>query len=144
MKRIREEMEDIMLLFFLVGMALAMIFQVISRYLFKDTPAFTEELVRYLFIWSVFLSIPFSIKHKLDVRIRLFPLSKTMDKGIHYLLVFVFLGLFLATIPNLRYARWSHETSPALGLPMFYVHLAPAIGFALAALRSFERTRSSE
>lgn len=144
MKRLREKMEDILLLFFLAGMAIVMIFQVISRYVLKDTPAFTEELVRYLFIWSTFLSIPFSIKYKLDVRIRLFPISKKLDRAVHVFLMLVFLGLFVATIPNLRYASWSHETSPALGLPMFYVHLAPAVGFALAFLRSWERVRGSD
>lgn len=143
MKHVREKMEDILLLFFLAGMAMVMIFQVISRYVMKDTPAFTEELVRYFFIWSTFLSIPFSIKYKLDVRIRIFSISKKLDRWVNAFLMLVFLGLFIATIPNLRYALWSRETSPALGLPMFYVHLAPAVGFALACLRSWERVRWS-
>ena len=68
MKRLREKMEDVLLLFFLAGMAIVMIFQVISRYVLKDTPAFTEELVRYLFIWSTFLSIPFSTPEILYIR----------------------------------------------------------------------------
>lgn len=39
----------------LVGIALVVTMQVVCRYLLKDLPPWSEELSRYLFIWSVFI-----------------------------------------------------------------------------------------
>ena len=42
-----------------IGVMLILVFgQVISRYCFGYTPSWGEELSRYLFVWTVFLSIP--------------------------------------------------------------------------------------
>ena len=42
-----------------IALMLVIVFaQVITRYCFNYTPSFGEELSRYLFVWTVFLSLP--------------------------------------------------------------------------------------
>ncbi|WP_081825933.1 TRAP transporter small permease [Succinivibrio dextrinosolvens] len=48
-----------LLVTFANGLMLLLVFaQVITRYVFSWTPAWGEELARYLFVWVVFLSMP--------------------------------------------------------------------------------------
>ena len=57
-----DNLEEALLIALLVMMTLLMGLQVFSRYILNASLSWSEELTRYLFIWSGFLSISYCIK----------------------------------------------------------------------------------
>ena len=54
-----ENLEEFLLVVFLIAMTLIMGIQVLSRYVLGQSLSWSEEITRYLFIWSVFLSVSY-------------------------------------------------------------------------------------
>jgi TRAP-type C4-dicarboxylate transport system permease small subunit len=61
--RFLERCEEALLAASIAGAFLALVLQVFSRYVFNLPLAWTEELARYLFIWSVFLGASHAMRH---------------------------------------------------------------------------------
>ncbi|HAS73934.1 MAG TPA: TRAP transporter small permease [Clostridiales bacterium UBA8960] len=144
LKWIDEHFEEYLLVFLLVMIACVMMLQIIMRYVFKASLSWAEELTRYCFVWSVFLSISFSIKKgsmlKIDAITSLMP--KKMQKVLSILveiIVFIFLLILLINSKEVitRLIK-SGQTSPAMELPMYYVYAASIVGFSLGVIRSIQ------
>lgn len=58
-----ENLEEFLLVVFLIAMTLIMGIQVLSRYVFGQSLSWSEEITRYLFIWSGFLSVSYCSKN---------------------------------------------------------------------------------
>ena len=69
MRRVWGHLEEILLVFFLGIMVVVMGLQIMFHHVFSNSLTWSEELVRYLFIWSTFISIPFCCKQKLSIRL---------------------------------------------------------------------------
>ena len=54
-----ENLEEFLLVFFLIAMTLIMGIQVFCRYVLGQSLSWSEEITRYLFIWSGFLSVSY-------------------------------------------------------------------------------------
>ena len=54
---LNQYLEEALLGIFLIAMTLIMGIQVFSRYVLQTSLSWSEELTRYLFIWSGFLSV---------------------------------------------------------------------------------------
>ncbi len=124
---------------FAIGLMLSIIFlQVVLRYAFHFTFSFSEELARYLFVWTVFLCIPVVAKEgghmavgAITERVQGFWLKVCRIAG--GLLTLLFSGIFLWQ--GLRMVRLTqYQTSPALGIKMSYVYLSIPIGAAVLLL----------
>ena len=126
----------------LAGMTIVLGIQIFFRFVLNNSLTWSEELARFMFIWSTFLSIGFCLKEgislKIDTLIALFP-EKVQDiiwlAGDAVMLVF-----FLYMIPStweFAYASvLNGQTSAACGLPMYFVQGSLFIGFVLAAFRA--------
>ena len=57
-----ENLEEFLLVLFLILMTLIMGVQVLSRYILGASLSWSEELTRYLFVWSGFLSVSYCSK----------------------------------------------------------------------------------
>ena len=57
-----ENLEEFLLVVFLIAMTLIMGIQVLSRYVLGQSLSWSEEITRYLFIWSGFLSVSYCSK----------------------------------------------------------------------------------
>lgn len=72
-----EYLEEFLMVIFLIAMTLIMGIQVFSRYILGMSLSWSEEITRYLFIWSAFLSVSLCtrkcISIKIDQFIQLFP-----------------------------------------------------------------------
>ena len=68
-KAIDDYLEETILLILLVLMTAIMGVQIVSRYIFQNSLTWSEELVRYMFVWSAFLGVPFCIKHGLSIKV---------------------------------------------------------------------------
>lgn len=73
-----ENLEETLLVLFLSCMTLVMGVQVFCRYLLNFSLSWSEEITRYLFIWSAFISISYCIKN--GFRLKLIKSSSCFQK----------------------------------------------------------------
>ena len=71
-KWLDENLEETLMVLLLLAMTLIMGIQVFSRYALGMSLSWSEELTRYLFIWSGFLSVSFCSKKCLSIKIEQF------------------------------------------------------------------------
>ena len=144
LKAIDDYLEETILLILLVLMTCIMGVQIVSRYVFQNSLTWSEELVRYMFVWSAFLGIPFCIKHGLSIKVDQFrnlfpiPLQKVLmyiDKIIIFLL---FLVLFIYSFTVIKATYLSGQTSPAMQLPMWTVQISVTVSSLLSMIRSIQ------
>ena len=116
-------------------------YQVVMRYVFNNAPSWSEEMVRFLFVWSSFVAAAIGIKEHIhigiDVFVNLLPktLSRFIQLGVNAAIVFF-------AVYMIRYG-WSvtlmthRQPSPALGLPMSWVYFSVPVMGALLLLYCF-------
>ena len=140
-----EYLEEFLMVIFLIAMTLIMGIQVFSRYIIGVSLSWSEEITRYLFIWSAFLSVSLCtrkcISIKIDQFIQMFPKrGKSLFKVLNLTIEFIF---FVYLIPYsylyLKATIESGQVSPACGIPMYYVQSAPFVCFLITAFRIAER-----
>ena len=138
-------LEEYILAFLLLGMAVIMGIQVFSRFVLKESLSWTEELTRYLFIWAGFLSVSYCTKRCISIKIEQFVArfsrrTKAILKVINHTCELAF---FFYMIPfawsYMMSAVESGQVSPALSIPMYYVQAAPFVSFVLVAFRILQR-----
>lgn len=140
-----QNLEEFLLVLFLAAMAVIMGIQVLARYVLGMSLSWSEEVARYLFIWSGFLSVSYCTKKCVSIEIEQFVASfpKRWKAALKVLNHTIELVLFLYLLPfawNYFYsAVISGQKSPALGLPMYLVQAAPMTGFVLCAFRVVQR-----
>jgi len=106
-----------------ITMMLFIIFlQVIFRYVFHNSLTFSEELARYLFVWTVFLcSAVHIIVGVLTERLK--GKKAKYIKIAAYVTTMVFVSiLFFQGLKMMKLSSFQH--SPALGISMSWVYLA--------------------
>ena len=143
--RLDENLEEYILVLFLIAMPLIMGVQVFCRYVLGMSLSWSEELTRYLFIWCGFLSVSYCSKKCLSIKIEqfvaIFPRrGKALFKVVNHTFELIF---FIYMIPF----AWSYmmssvhsgQLSPACGIPMYYVQAAPLVSFILVAIRIVQR-----
>ncbi|WP_455796289.1 TRAP transporter small permease [Clostridium butyricum] len=64
--------EELLMIILLILMTLIMGVQVCSRYMFNNSLSWSEEVTRYLFIWSGFISISYCTKKCISIKIEQF------------------------------------------------------------------------
>ena len=145
MRWLDQNLEEFLLVLFLAAMAVIMGIQVLARYVLGMSLSWSEEVARYLFVWSGFLSVSYCTKKCVSIKIEQFVASfpKRWKAALKVLNHTIELVLFLYLLPfawNYFYsAVISGQKSPALGLPMYLVQAAPMTGFVLCAFRVVQR-----
>jgi TRAP-type C4-dicarboxylate transport system permease small subunit len=141
LKWLDENAEEFLLLIFLVIMVLTMGVQVLMRYLLNYSLTWSEELTRYLFVWSAFISIGYCTKHRSSIKLEqmLTYLPNTLAQIIRLIskvVMFVFFIYVLqSAVAVVQTTYASGQVSSALGLPVYLVQLSTVVGFALAIVR---------
>ena len=142
LKKIDKNLERWVMFLLLAGMTLVLGIQIFCRFVLNNSLTWSEELARFMFIWSTFLSIGFCLKEgislKIDTLISLFP--KKVQAVILLLGDVVMTVFFLYLLPSaweFAYAAVAPgQTSAARGIPIYFVHGSQMVGFALAAFRA--------
>ncbi len=138
-------LEEFILIIFLLAMVLIMGLQVFCRYVLSMSLSWSEEITRYLFIWSGFLSVSYCSKRCLSIKIEQFVAmfsrrGRAIFKVINHTFEFIF---FIYMIPfaysYMMSAVKSGQVSPACGIPMYYIQAAPLFSFILVAFRVLQR-----
>ena len=128
---------------FTMGAMLVLIFsQVVFRYVFHNSLAFSEELARYLFVWTVFLGIPVvqRMGGHMTVGVITERISGTPLKVLR-IVASILTIIFMIIIFNngwLMVQRTVFQTSPAMQIPMSYIYYALPIGAGVMILNTLE------
>jgi len=138
-------LEETILAALLLGMAVIMGIQVVSRFVLGASLSWTEEITRYLFIWAGFLSVSYCSKRCISIKIEQFvaKFSRRTRAIIKVVNHTIELAFFFYMIPfawsYMMSAVESGQVSPALSIPMYYVQAAPFVSFVLVAFRIIQR-----
>lgn len=115
----------IFLIFLIVLLTAA---QVFSRYILKSPLGWTEELVRFVFIWSIFVGAVVASKNRQHIRVETF--HKYFSDSVNtFIEIFVNLSIVIFFIyiipPAFRYALFAyHIKSVASEISMFFVYIS--------------------
>lgn len=140
-KWIDDNFEEAGLLILLVIIGFTMMFQIMMRKVFGNPLPWPEELCRYCFIWSGYLSVGYCFRKnkvlKIDIVTQLFPkIVQNILEIIAEIIVLVFLVyIFYYSVPVLKIVSKSGQLSPALEVPMSAIYFAPVFGYGLGVLR---------
>jgi TRAP-type C4-dicarboxylate transport system permease small subunit len=119
-----------------VIMTIMIFLQVIFRYVIKAPLSFSEELARYMFVWSVAMGSALALRKRKHIGVEVFvewlPVRfRDQVKIVGGLLNLIFFGL-LVWYGFVMVGATMDQLSPALLLPMGYVYLAiPSSGIVL-------------
>lgn len=144
LKKIDEKFEETLMGLFLVAISCIILLQIVMR-LMKMSLSWPEELARYMYVWSVFLSLACTVRNRtalrVDLVIHLFPekLKKVAETLLPLLDAAFFLTLFHHSLRVITAVKMSNQTSPALEIPMYLVYLIVPAGFFLAGLRALQQ-----
>lgn len=118
----------------LSAMTLLVLYQVFTRYVLNNPAAFTEELVRYLLIWTGFIGAAYAFSTRQHMALVLIPnkLHGTAKKGLMVFtdaLILAF-ALFVIIIGGIKLALSAEQVfSALLGIPRSLVYaMAPISG----------------
>lgn len=144
LKKLEENLEEWILGIFLIGMAVILLIQVIMRAFLGHSLTWAEEIARYMYVWSVFLSVSCTIRKKNILRVDLVEslLSKkiqiVLNIAQHIIEIVLYGYLFYGSIAVVQAVHASGQRSPALEIPMYIVYGIIPVGFCLAAVRSVQ------
>ncbi|MCD8198170.1 MAG: TRAP transporter small permease [Lachnospiraceae bacterium] len=128
---------------FAIVMTCMTFFNVVLRYVVGTTIAWSEELCRFLFIWTTFLGVVVANDKEehmhLDFIVNLFPYKvRKVILGVVYLAVVVFLAILARGA--LRYTIIQLDwTSSALHVPYGAVYSISLVSFTVLAVQFFCR-----
>lgn len=146
MKWLDDHLEETLLVILLVVITTVSFLQVVIRKI-PWIPALTwaEEFCRFCWIWSVFLSLPYTIRKGSMLRVTalLDIMPGAMRKVLNLIVDIVttacmaLLAFHSVTVVN--DIRMSNEASPAMLWPMWMVYSVMLIGFVLGTLRGVQQ-----
>lgn len=143
-KWLDQHLEEFVLVVMLVCISCITLLQIIARNLKMPLP-WPEEFCRFCWIWSVFLSLPYTIRMgnmlRVNVLVDLFP--NIVRKVINILVEAVILAsmalFFVYSLQVEQNFMNSQQVSPAMMWPMWIVLSCIVIGFGLAVLRGIQQ-----
>lgn len=144
LKWLDDHFEESFLVICLVLIACVSMIQVICRQTPIPPLTWAEEFCRFMWIWSVFLSLPYTIRkgNMLRVSVLLDLLPHTVRKVINIVVdIIIAACMMLLTYHSVgvfQKIAASNELSPAMLWPMSTVYIFMLIGFALASLRAVQ------
>jgi len=140
-KKILNNIEEIIVVPLVGTMAAVIILQVIFRYIVKGSLPWSEELARYLMVWVTFVGASIGVKKGAHVGIEAFvlilpPKAKTFVKYLGIIISIVFCIIVLnASLGIVHRQIISHQVSPAMRIPMWWAYGAIPVGTFLMTIR---------
>lgn len=144
-KWLDQRLEETIMMIMLAVICIVMGISVISRYVLNDALSWAEEISRYLFIWSAFLSASLCLRRRSSIKIDMLMLAlgkrlqRVMVIVSDIIMIFFFAYMLRGGVTVTLSMIETNQTSPALLLPMYLVYGATVIGFPLALVRLVQR-----
>lgn len=138
--------EETLLVIFLAAVCVVELAQVVIRKIpFIPALTWAEEFCRFLWIWSVFISLPYTIRNGTMLRVTLLR-DLLPQRARNAVDIFVDAAILVSmalcafhSVAVVEGIAKSGETSPAMLWPMWFVYGFMLFGFALGALRGVQR-----
>ena len=146
LKWLDEHFEETVLVCLLILICCIELAQVVARNVsFISSLTWAEEFLRFCWIWSVFISLAYTIRKdsmlKVGALVDALPhnIGKIINIFVNLLLtaVMVYLGVYSTIVVD--GIKKSGETSPALNWPMWIIYSIMVVGFFLAAVRGVQQ-----
>jgi TRAP-type C4-dicarboxylate transport system permease small subunit len=142
-----QKFEEVVMMAALALISIILAYSVVMRYIFNDSLSWAEEICRYLFVYSAFLSASMCLKKRTSIKIDMLILALPLVLQKSLLIagdaiMFAFFAYMLNAAWGVTYGMYSSpfgQTSPALMLPMYLVFAAAVLAFALCLLRLAQR-----
>lgn len=108
---------------------------------YSSTFAWIDEATRILMVWAVFLALGLALERGRHVAVT--TLFEKLPHGIRKIvstvinLVGIVFSAYLTWLAILlvQFVSKTGQLSPTLGIPMYWLYVAPAVGFVLLAIR---------
>lgn len=147
-KWLNEHFEESIMIILLATISTVMMTQILARTFFASM-TWPEEFSRYCYIWTVFLSLGYTIRKGNMLRVGLFmdllphKLRKVLEIITNIIMLILFIILFYYAIIYTTKIKLSGQASPAIHIPMWIMYMSTVIGFGLASLRMFQEIISN-
>ena len=69
--KVYDRLEEYILVFSLIVTVVLIFYQVVMRYVFNNTPFWTEEVARYIFVWQIWLGTSIGVRERKHIRVEL-------------------------------------------------------------------------
>ncbi len=119
--------------------------QVFCRYVLQNSLDWTEEMARYLVIWSVLFGCSFAMRtgSHLELSILRNLVGPRSQKAIECFSCLVCFGfsiiMIYAGMESVINIHWSEQLTPAMQIPAWIIWLAMPAGFALMGIQALLR-----
>lgn len=122
----------VVLALLIMVMSAVIFYQVFSRFVLKDSLRWSEELARYLMVWSVFIGSALAIRKRDLISVdAIKELLSERAKVVLNVCVYVVSIVFLSVLVNYGFVLMGnivHQTSPAMNISMGWAYSAIPIG----------------
>ena len=144
-KWLDEHFEEVLLVSLLAIISCVELMQVVARNVpFFPALTWAEELCRFAWIATVFMSIPYTIRTCTALRVTAlidiipWKLRNIFDVAVDAVTAVLMAFLTVNAVTVFQRVLESGETSPAMVWPMWIMYLFVLVGFALGALRAVQ------
>lgn len=136
MRKIIDKIIEIMCTLIMGYMVLAVCWQVITRFILKNPSTLTEEILRYLLVWTTMVGGAYAYGRRKHLSINI--LTKKLPRNGQKILdiviqaVIILFSVIVMIMGGMRLvSTTSNQISAALRLPMPYVHASVVVGGVL-------------
>lgn len=136
--------ERLLVILLIVTVTLTFI-QVVMRYIFHNSLAWSEELARYLFLYLIWIGAAYAVKREQHLRIEIIlnRIPKEKLKTFENFIYFIWLGfsvfLFISSLNMTMDVFASGQLSPAMRIPMGYAYISIPLGTGLMCFRIIQK-----
>ncbi|SBV97005.1 putative C4-dicarboxylate transport system (Permease small protein) [uncultured delta proteobacterium] len=138
-------LEEWLIAVILAYLAIITALQVFMRHVVGDSLSWSEETLRFAFIWMIMLGFSAGVRRDTHIRVLLvFDRLSGRARYVVQMLVHIFFFITAAIIFYLSMLSVDSfvefpQVSPATGISMQYVYLAAPVGFGLTMIRLAQR-----
>lgn len=121
--------------------------QVFSRYVLQSSLSWSEELMRFLYVWVVMIGINLGIRHRgLAAITNLTDYLEKKAPSLRHLMAFLAFSLQLLVFAVMffygaKLVVSGRQLSPAMRIPLRYIYLAIPLGSAMSLVYTAEEIR---
>lgn len=136
--------EEVILCILLTAIVLFSGAQVVSRYVFGNSLTWSEELCRYLYVWSGFMTVSYCIRSgsiiKIDTVVMFLPkmIQKALNVVTTVISFLVVAFLFKASLGVVSNVITTGQLTSAMRLPIWLVYICAPIGYGFIEIRLVE------
>lgn len=141
LKKFIDNFEGYCCVFSLSAMSIIIFIQVVFRYILKASLPWSEEVSRYLLVWTTFFGGAYGVKTGAHIGVEAFTLLLP-EKYRKILSIFITLCSMVLCVFIFKYGMMivksqltKGQVSPAMRIPMGYVYLAIPVGMVLFIIR---------